>query len=200
MIGLIVLFVFGVYLTVSALVIFWAARFAKKKGRSPWLGGILAALVMYNLVFWDFIPVLINHHRLCKEQGGFWVYKTPEQWFKENPDTIGKNWGDKWNALHYEYINGISRAWLSDRIYLDTYYNRNYAHGIRRSESRLVDAKTGEVLAHMIDFERGGGNFLVHAESFADYKFWLGMGKNTCCVDGFGKLITKYKSMGRRLR
>jgi len=40
---------------------------------------------MYNLVFWDLIPTLAMHKYYCANEAGFWVYKTPEQWVKENP-------------------------------------------------------------------------------------------------------------------
>lgn len=197
MAGLLVLAVIGAYLFVSILLIYGAAKVARNKGINPWLPGITAALIMYLLVFWDHVPVLIKHHNLCKEQSGFWIYKTPEQWFKENPGTIGKKWGDEWNDLRYENVNGISRSWLSDYVYLETSYNQKFAHAIRRYESRLIDARTHEVLAKMVNFERGGGNPMLRADSLTDYKFWLGMGNNNCSVNGFGKIVQKFKYIGR---
>ncbi len=203
MIGLFVLLAFCAYLTVSILVIIWAARFAKRKGRSPWLGGIIAALVMYNLVFWDFIPVLIHHHHLCKEQGGVWIYKTPEQWFKENPDAIGKKWAKPGESLRTEEIAGGTRHWDSNYIYSESFHDQNYAHAIRRFEERLVDARTGEVLAHVVDFERGGRNPMLNADSITDYKFWLGMGNNNCGASEaeylleYIKIARKFKMKGR---
>ena len=41
---------------------------------------------MYNLMFWGLIPTLAMHKYYCATHAGFWVYKTPEQWMKQNPD------------------------------------------------------------------------------------------------------------------
>lgn len=51
MLGLVVLFVIGIYLAISALVVWLVARWAKKRERRRWLWGGLAAFAMYNLVF-----------------------------------------------------------------------------------------------------------------------------------------------------
>jgi hypothetical protein len=203
MIALVYLAVIGAYLIVSVLFVYGIVKFARRKGFKPWLLGVLAALVMYLLVFWDFIPVLIKHNNLCKEQGGFWIYKTPEQWFKENPDAIGKNWAKPGESLRSENIVGGTRYWDSDYIYSESFFDRNYAHAIRRFEERLFDARTGEVLARVVDFERGGGNPMLHADSIVDYKFWLGVGNNNCgaaeatYLMDYIKIARKYKMKGR---
>lgn len=197
MIAIIVFAAAALYLLVSVWVVYKVAKVARQEGINPWLPGIIAALVMYLLVFWDHIPVLVKHHNLCKEQGGFWIYKTPEQWFKENPEAVGKKWGDQWNESRYEVNKNVSRSWLSDYLYLETKVDPSHSHAIRRYESKIIDARNGEVLARMIDFERGGRNALLHADSTTDYKIWLGIGKNTCGVDTFGEVTTKFKNMGR---
>lgn len=89
MIGLMVLMFFAVYLLVSIFVTRKVASWATANNRKPWLWGGLAAFVMYNLVFWDLIPTLVMHKYYCATQAGFWVYKTPEQWMKENPEVMG---------------------------------------------------------------------------------------------------------------
>ena len=88
MLGLVVLFIIGVYLAVSTLVVWLVARWAKKRGHRGWVWGGLAAFAMYNLVFWDLIPTLAMHKYYCATEAGFWVYKTPEQWAKENPGVM----------------------------------------------------------------------------------------------------------------
>lgn len=85
MMGLMVLGFFVVYLFVSIGVTEKAVSWAKANNKKPWLWGGLAAFVMYNLVFWDLIPTLVMHKYYCATQAGFWVYKTPEQWMRENP-------------------------------------------------------------------------------------------------------------------
>ena len=83
--GLVVFAAIAVYLIVSIAVVAFSARAAKKKGRSPWRWGGGAALVMYLLVFWDYIPTVVAHKYYCEKEAGFWVYKTVEQWKAENP-------------------------------------------------------------------------------------------------------------------
>jgi hypothetical protein len=84
MLGLVVLFVIGIYFVLSLVVTIFAAHQADKRGKNPWVWGGLAAFAMYNLVFWDLIPTLVMHKYYCSTQAGFWVYKTPEQWKAEN--------------------------------------------------------------------------------------------------------------------
>jgi hypothetical protein len=85
MLGLVVLLFISAYLLVSALVVWLAARWARQHNRRAWVWGGLAAFAMYNLVFWDWIPTVAMHKYYCATEAGFWVYKTPEQWAKENP-------------------------------------------------------------------------------------------------------------------
>lgn len=85
MIGLLYLVFFAVYLWLSILLIRWAARIAKKRGITGWKFGLPMALVMYLLVFWDWIPTVVAHKYYCSKYGGFTVYKTLDEWKKENP-------------------------------------------------------------------------------------------------------------------
>ena len=86
MMGLMALGFFAVYLALSMWAVTATSGWAKANNRKPWLWGSLAAFVMYNLMFWDLIPTLVMHKYYCDTQAGFWVYKTPEQWVKENPN------------------------------------------------------------------------------------------------------------------
>lgn len=103
MMGFMVLMFFVIYFAISLWVIFSVLNWAHKNKRSGWWG-VLAAFVMYNLVFWDWIPTLIVHKHYCDTQAGFWVYKTPEQWKRENPKLTSKDlkaYGktfDEWRA------------------------------------------------------------------------------------------------------
>lgn len=93
MIGLMILLFFGIYLAVTVWLTRTTANWAKRNNRSPWRWGGLTAFVMYNLVFWDFIPTLVAHQYYCTTEAGFWVYKTPGQWKKDNPgvaETLSK--------------------------------------------------------------------------------------------------------------
>ena len=130
MMGLMVLMFFGFYLLVSVFVTSKAASWAKANNKKPWLWGGLAAFVMYNLVFWDLIPTLIVHKHYCDTQAGFWVYKTPEQWVKENPELTKedlKSYGEKvsWNKYKWRFPDKLvgtnperHESMINDRIYI----------------------------------------------------------------------------------
>ncbi len=88
MFGLAYLIAFVVYLTVSILVVRWAVRYARKREKSGMLWGFGAAFIMYNLVFWDWIPTVVSHKYYCSTEAGFWAYKTVDQWKAENPGVM----------------------------------------------------------------------------------------------------------------
>jgi hypothetical protein len=85
MLAIAVLFFFGVYLLITLWVVLTTIAWAKRNNRSPLKWGGVAAFVMYNLVFWDWLPTVVAHQYYCATEAGFWVYKTPEQWKEENP-------------------------------------------------------------------------------------------------------------------
>ncbi len=86
--GFVVLMVMGVYLLISLGVVMWAIRHAKKNGKSAKRWGWGAALVMYLIPFWDWIPTVAVHQYYCAKDSGFWVYKTLDQWKAENPGVM----------------------------------------------------------------------------------------------------------------
>ena len=128
MIGLAYFLFFTVYLLVSIAVIWIAYRFTKYHYERGWIGGWVAAFIMYNLVFWDLIPVLVMHKYYCATQAGFWVYKTPEQWVKEYPEMRGSEWGStngRWTTKDRSEIHPDGsrwqRYWYSDHVYWDVF-------------------------------------------------------------------------------
>ena len=157
MLGLMVLLALGVYLAVSALVIWLATRWAKKRGRRGWVWGGLAAFAMYNLVFWDWIPTVATHKYYCANESGFWVYKTLDQWKAENPSVMEGLVTDK---------SARSTRQGDMENFIDTYFlNQRFNWVVKktgplpvnrwRREQELVDTMTGEVLARYVDFSTG---------------------------------------------
>src|ERR1017187_2359067 len=88
MIGPVVLGAALLYLLISIAVVRWAIRYARDNGRSAKRWGWGAALVMYLIPFWDWIPTVATHQFYCAKDAGFWIYKTPEQWKTENPGVM----------------------------------------------------------------------------------------------------------------
>jgi len=165
---------FFIYFPISFWVILKSYRFTKEKYRRGWVGGFISAFIMYNLVFWDWIPVILIHKRLCETEGGFWVYKTPEQWVREHPEVKGQDWGDqsKWKYETFDenykpdkgYYREITRSWISPWLYLEHFQPKNtsFIGSVYKTQEKLIDIKSGEVLARSINFGRSG-----------QYKFWL---------------------------
>ena len=161
MLGLMVLLALGVYVAVSTLVIWLAARWAKNSGRRGWVWGSLAAFAMYNLVFWDWIPTLAMHKYYCATEAGFWVYKTPEQWAKENPGVLetlkpysrSKVYGDKKTSFEFK---GGTVTQFNDRFGSWSKWDKGL-NGllIDRLETGIVDVQRKEFLVYSSRFLSG---------------------------------------------
>lgn len=167
MLGLVVLAILAVYLLVSGIVVWLASRWAKKHNRRPWVWGGLAALVMYNLVFWDWIPTVAMHKYYCATEAGFWVYKTPEQWVKENPGVLETLTTQR--VWQHDHADGGDVVHINQRF--DLIYKKEgefFLHRWRR-ERQLVDTKTKEIVARYIDFSTGNGSIGGEPE----LQFWL---------------------------
>jgi hypothetical protein len=182
MIALIYLVFFALYGLVSVLVIRKAYAFTKGRYSKGWVGGWIVALVMYNLVFWDWIPVYVMHKYYCSTEAGFWVYKSPEQWIKENPEAVGMEWGVNEIKKHKSIDENTSISWASDRIYMEYTKTRSFNDQIGRSEHVLIDDLTDEPLARAVEFTRGAGpNYLSsRGHWFRQFKIWLLLGHRYC--------------------
>ncbi len=175
MFGLTVLVVIGLYLLVSIGVVKWAVRYARENGKSTKRWGWGAVLVMYLLVFWDWIPTVAAHKYYCATEAGFWVYKTPEQWQKENPGVmetlVRKAVSDEYKI---EKINGgfntsydvNQRLKVSNMVIRIVPLLGNY-----RQEFLLIDRKTNFVLTRQVSF--GAGHSSGAPNSVFDFKFWV---------------------------
>ncbi len=159
--GLMVLMFFTVYLLASVFVTKKAASWAKANNKKPWLWGGLAAFVMYNLVFWDLIPTLVMHKYYCDTQAGFWIYKTPEQWMKENPQMKeGVDYREQGSDLKIEKIDkgNILRIFLNQRSPVITesidIAMLPLLH-ITKKEHSLIDTKQNYLLVKKISFTTG---------------------------------------------
>lgn len=126
MIGLIILVIGVIYLAALVVVSRSAYRLAKNKGLSKTKCRLAAAggfLVIYLPVFWDHIPTLLAHNYYCSSEAGLWVYKTPEQWKKENQGAaetltdseLSRFWVDPDSKTRITYLNERFEDRRSDR-------------------------------------------------------------------------------------
>ena len=181
MLGLVVLIFFWIYFFVSIWIIKKVAHWAKVSNGKTWLWGGLAAFIMYNLVFWDWIPTLIAHKYYCSTQAGFWIYKTPEGWQKENPEM-------KENVSYKEQGSPNSKDYLGQEIkygWKTSFFLNKRTHikieetvisnvpliSLRRREETLFDARKKFILIKKITFETGHSSGAPR--DLSDFKFWI---------------------------
>lgn len=185
-----------VYILISIWVVRAASRASKKNGGRGWTGGLFAGFVMYNLVFWDLVPVLLMHKHYCEADAGFWVYQTPQSFIKEHSYLDGQKWDKastrKWESKDIGVGHRISKTWLNPQFYVERTYERSFSHGITRTENRLVVKDTEEVLIKSVQFKRGESNLSLGASSVDDYKLWLALGDNECS-DGASNYELSFK-------
>lgn len=173
--GLVIILALMLYLAIAMGVVAWAVSHAKKHGKSAMKWGCTAALVMYLIPFWDWIPTVAAHKYYCATEAGFWVYKTPEQWKVENPGVIEGLVSNKGQVRDYveDGDSFVRTSYMNQRFIYITKLNGRLPFNRWRVETEIVDGKTKEVLAREIDFttsqeRRGGG--------WSGWKFWLDSG------------------------
>jgi hypothetical protein len=184
--GAVVILVMGLYLLISIGVVKAAIAYARKNGKRVWAWGWGAALVMYLIPFWDWIPTVVMHRYYCATEAGFWIYKTPEQWIKENPGVIS---GLR-PILSIQQIAEGERYVLDQRFCIDTVRQIPVPGLSTRIVNRsLIDQVTGEVLAREI----GVGSGDRPMATGGSYKFWLRM--TPCNADGIASLTRKIEQL-----
>ncbi len=182
MLGLMIIIFFVVYLLVSVWVTKKAVSWAKSNNKKPWGWGGLAVFLMYNLVFWDLIPTLVMHKYYCSTQAGFWVYKTPEQWVRENPELTAedlKPFTKDVNEMPHEVLNAgtsdaITVTKINKRIF--NAFDVGEIKGlipISKNVEYFYDSKSDKRIAELINFVSGYGNPMTTGKGISAWKFWL---------------------------
>lgn len=202
MFGLVIFGAIGLYFLLSIWVVWRVMKYARVNGKSAKSWGWGAVLVMYLIPFWDWIPTVAVHQHYCATEAGFWVYKTPEQWVKENPGVM--------EALVAE--KGASTARQGDmQNYTDTYilnqrfnwivkHNGQFLFNRWRHEQEVVDTKTADVLARYVDFSTSQTR---RKAGWSGWKMWLDIRH---CRDGkndegkIGQFMLKLKNYSKENR
>lgn len=184
--GIIVAAILGLYLLVSLGVVVGAIAYAGREGRSTKRWGWSAALVMYLIPFWDWLPTVAVHQYYCATVAGLWVYKTPEQWRKENPGVILDLYKQP-NANIQREVSGYTESRRLNQRF-DWVVKNHYRLVVLRlaqKEELLIDRDRNEVMARYVDFSTGYGNPMTRSYSnheFNAFKFWLS--REMCEVTG----------------
>ncbi len=168
--GLVILGALALYLVISIFVVIGAINHAKKSGKSALRWGAAAALVMYLIPFWDWLPTVVVHQYYCKTEAGFWVYKTVDQWKAENPGVM-ETLVEKVSVTRQGDMDNFTDTYfLNQRINKVVKFHGKFLFNRWRLEKEVVDTKANEVLARHVDFStaqiRAGGGWY-------GWKFWL---------------------------
>lgn len=178
--GLVIFGAMALYLVLAIFVVTGAISHARKNGKSVKRWGWGAALAMYLIPFWDWIPTVAVHQYYCATEAGFWVYKTPEQWKKEDPGAMeglvanrgapSTRQGDKPNFADTYLVNQRINKVVEERRVSSVLH-------IFRHEESVVDSKANEVLARYVNYVAGYPNGLAlggpPGAGLAVGKFWL---------------------------
>ena len=188
MFGLAYIIFFTAYLAVSVFVIRWAVRHAKKHEKNVWLWGGVSAFIMYNLVFWDWIPTVVAHKYYCSTEAGFWVYKTVDQWKAENPGVA--------ETLHSEILPSQKTPYghmeiINKRFREEFHKKKIFPLPTTVTERRVVDVNTNDILAKEIAV---GSNVNPRFDGLQGYKFWLS--PKPCVSYQVGKFTKGIVNMG----
>ena len=170
--GLVIILALGLYFLIAIGVVAGAVSYAKKNGKSAKRWGAGAALVMFLIPFWDWLPTVAAHKYYCETQAGFWVYKTPEQWKKENPgiaETLVSNRGQVRDYLE----NGDSytrTSHMNQRFIYVGKRSKQLLFNRWRHEQEIIDSKTNEIIARELDFSTSQQPLQA---GWSGWKFWL---------------------------
>lgn len=166
--GIVVIPAVLLYLLLSVVVVLLAVRYARKSGRSAKRWGWGAALVMYLIPFWDWLPTVATHQYYCAKDAGFWVYKTVDQWKAENPGVM-ETLVYKKDMPHIQTPYG--RATVLNQRFLHIYKQEGpFPINRWRIETEIRDVKNGEVIAREVDFSTSQER---RQAGWSGWKFWL---------------------------
>jgi len=179
-IGLFYLGVFAVYIPLSIWLTRRAVKEARKRGIAGWKFGLAMALVMYHLVFWDWIPTVVAHKYYCATEAGFTVYKTLDEWKKENPGMMETLIANKRapSVRKGDMKNYTDTYFLNSRINWKVKRNSKLLFNRWRHEQEVIDVKNNIVLARYVDFSTSQER---PKAGWSGWKFWL---RNRNCSDG----------------
>jgi len=177
-----------------------AYQWAKRRGwsgRKHWSATAAGFLAIFLPMFWDWLPTVWLHSYYCDKYSGLTVYKTAEQWKKENPG-VAESLVRQTPPLQVKQADGFYIQ-LNQRFRWEI-SNSEKPLWLDEHEERLVDGKTGEILARYVDFNTGQHGSRV--EHFRDVKAWMGREscepvENRVLRKKFGVLVQQFENLAR---
>lgn len=164
-------------------------RKSKKNRKVSALVSLIIFSAIFVPVFWDYYPTKWAHDYYCKNEAGFFQYKTIEQWKAENPNVLEtlqpypfKNRGENSKHIVVDGEEYYSR-YMNKRISIYSLNGwKSMGFNIRKSIHLLYDEDTKSILAKQVEFYTGPGNTLeLGGKGASSYKIWL---NQPPCGDG----------------
>lgn len=172
MLGLAYIASFALFLAGGYFLVRMAWRTGKKVGNSNFSGaiaGLIAAAFLFMAVFWNWIPVILAHDRMCSNDAGFRAYITAQEWRSINATRIAGLPGIDPEKLEdarelpdgtfqYKFYGGLltseSKNEKTNRFGIDFY----------RTQHRIMDNASGTPLTQIVDYSVGNRD---------DARIWL---------------------------
>jgi len=174
-------------------------QWGKRRGwstRRRWSAAAVGFLIIFLPMFWDWLPTVWLHSYYCEKYGGLTVYKTPEQWKKENPG-VAESLARQEPPLQVGRSEKYYRV-LNQRFRLELEANEKPLW-LREDHERVVDSKTGEILVRYVEFSTGQPGSSV--DHFRDVKIWMRREscepvENRVRRKKFGMLVQQFENLG----
>jgi hypothetical protein len=128
-------------------------------------------VAMYMLVFWDLIPTYAARTYYCTVHAGLKMYKTPEEWIKENPG-MEEILTPIEQRRTIRTSNGF-RSRLNKRFEFINERQPVFFGLVVEDKDYIIDSKNNDALAERVDYKTGRNSFGLGANSLSDYKSWL---------------------------
>lgn len=173
--GLVVLFVILLYLAMLVAAPALAYRFAPHLGWASKRKSVAAVAfaVVFLPMFWDWIPTAWAFSYYCEKYAGLTVYKSLEQWRRENP-RAEENLIPQSPPLQVGPV-GNGYLLLNQRFRWETKSTERFLTIVQRDEF-LTDSHTGSELARFVNFATKRS--VRSIQSLRDVKLWLNF--NSC--------------------
>jgi len=185
MIACLLLFLLGIYALFSIFIVTFAVKQTTKSVFKRAIVLIVIIIIVTSPISYltiEYFRTKAAFNSYCNKDAGVWIYKTVDQWKKENP-------GVAETLMPYTYKDRPKnkaevQIKRDERIGINQYLNPRFIWiskqagptktNVFKHTDEIIDIKTGEVMARWINFSSGYGNpFLSAPYGLASYKVWL---------------------------
>ena len=165
MTAILYLLFWSTYLLASIGLAWWVSYMLRPR-RGFKLAGIFVFLLMIGAVLWDAPLQEWEYRRLCREEAGLTIFKTPEEWDAENGGVL-KSLTPNPSVRGKEISRGYTRYVLNE-IFAWDYIVTPKVFGLTEYRDEIIDLNTNNPVVRYVDFEANkprAGDFI--------YRLWM---------------------------